>query len=134
MAEAPDDAERLGEDEGDRAPARPPPPGVNALALPAEEEGARGGADAEAANGSVTLVVRLPSGAEETAAFDPGQLVGYVKAFLARKHTDLVLSKLQLHVVGEGDVRKLMLDPLSIVDCPGCSPGATVRVDATLAT
>ena len=113
----------------------PLPPGVGAInTTPAEATasyGTRADEEAEASEAAVHLVIALPSGTEEKASFPPGQLVGYVKAFLARKH-ELLLAKLQLHVCVEGDERKLMLDPLSLVDCPNCTPGATVRIAATL--
>ncbi|KAG2438833.1 hypothetical protein HXX76_005374 [Chlamydomonas incerta] len=58
--------------------------------------------------------------------FKVGVTVAYVKAFLAEQH-QLEFAKLKLLTGG-----RLMIDPLSLGDCPGVAPGKEVEVEVSL--
>lgn len=59
-------------------------------------------------------------------SFKVGVTVAYVKAFLAEQH-ELEFAKLKLLMAG-----RLMIDPLSLSDCPGVAPGKEVEVEVNL--
>lgn len=74
-----------------------------------------------------TLVLTLPSGETVPCKFKVGVTVAYVKLHLQEAH-GLDMSKVVLQMNG-----KRLLDPLSLLDCPGIAPGKTVEVQVSLA-
>ncbi|KAG2438834.1 hypothetical protein HXX76_005374 [Chlamydomonas incerta] len=68
----------------------------------------------------------MPGGQKAVHSFKVGVTVAYVKAFLAEQH-QLEFAKLKLLTGG-----RLMIDPLSLGDCPGVAPGKEVEVEVSL--
>ncbi|GLC46239.1 hypothetical protein PLESTB_001538700 [Pleodorina starrii] len=84
-------------------------------------------AEARAEEGAdVTLLLSLPKGEKAVHKFKTGVTVAYVKALVAEQH-QLEFSKMKLLLGG-----RLLIDPLSLSDCPGIVPGQEVAVEVSV--
>lgn len=74
----------------------------------------------------ITLLIKLPDGSEHAHSFVLGVTVAFVKLIIEKEYEHPV-SKLVLKANG-----KVLIDPLSLSDCPGFQAGVTVAVEVTL--
>ncbi|EFJ48224.1 molecular chaperone [Volvox carteri f. nagariensis] len=92
-----------------------------------EQAAATKAAEARAEEGAdVTLLLSLPEGEKAVHKFKTGVTVAYVKAFVAEQH-HVEFAKMKLLLGG-----RMLIDPLSLSDCPGIVPGQEITVEVSV--